>query len=151
MPLKKWSYNNFLQVNISFEFSRINHKPRVMIWICINTVSLTYGPLQVLPWSNDTTIEKKDSCNRCRQTTDLIQYIHSWNQGQKREFLFPKFGLLKFFFHLPARIIEIVSEYVFFVSKRKMKKHWHTYKQKGKTEKKISWLLILRSTVIRSR
>ena len=47
----------------------------------INTVSLTYGSLQVLPWNNDTTIEKMDSCNRCRQITDFIQHIHSWNQG----------------------------------------------------------------------
>ena len=47
----------------------------------INTVSLTYGSLQVLPWNNDTIIEKMDDCNRCRQLTDFIQYIHSWNQG----------------------------------------------------------------------
>ena len=48
---------------------------------------------------------------------------------------------------------EIVSEYIFFVSKKKKKKkkRRHTYKQKGKETKKISWLLILRSTVIGSR
>ena len=47
----------------------------------IKSVSLTYGSLQVLPWNNDTTIEKMDSCNRYHQITDFIQYIHSWNQG----------------------------------------------------------------------
>ena len=30
---------------------------------------------------NGTTIVKMDGCNRCRQITDFIQYIHSWNQG----------------------------------------------------------------------
>ena len=47
----------------------------------INTVSLTYGSLQLLQWNNDTTREKMDGCNRWRQITDFIQYIHSWNQG----------------------------------------------------------------------
>ena len=46
-----------------------------------NTVCLTYELLQVLPWNNNTIIEKTDGCNRCRQITDFIQYIHSWNQG----------------------------------------------------------------------
>ena len=46
---------------------------------------------------------------------------------------------------------EIVSEYIFFVSKtKKKKKRRHTYKQKEKETKKISSLLILRSTVIGS-
>ena len=47
----------------------------------IDRVSLTYGSLQVLPWNNNTIIEKINGSNRCRQITDFIQYIHSWNQG----------------------------------------------------------------------
>ena len=47
----------------------------------INIVSLTYGSLQVLPWNNDSTIEKLDGCNRCCQITVFIWYITSWNQG----------------------------------------------------------------------
>ena len=38
---------------------------------------LTYGSLQVLPWGNDTTIEKMDGW----QITDFFQYTHVWNQG----------------------------------------------------------------------
>ena len=46
----------------------------------IDTVSLTYGSLQVLPLNNDTIIEEMNGSDRCHQITDLIQYIHSWNQ-----------------------------------------------------------------------
>ena len=49
----------------------------------INTVSLTYRSLQVLPWNNDITIEKMVGCNRCRQITDFLQHIHFWNQRGK--------------------------------------------------------------------
>ena len=38
----------------------------------INTVSLTHGSLQMLPWNNDTAIEKADGCNQCRQITDFL-------------------------------------------------------------------------------
>ena len=38
----------------------------------VDTVFLTYGWLQVLPWNNNTIIEKKYSSNRCRQLTDYI-------------------------------------------------------------------------------
>ena len=46
----------------------------------IDTVSLTYGSLQVLPLNNDTIIEEMNGSDRCHQITGLIQYIHSWNQ-----------------------------------------------------------------------
>ena len=46
----------------------------------IDTVSLIYGWIQVLPWNNNTIIEKINGSDRCRQITDFIQYIHSWNQ-----------------------------------------------------------------------
>ena len=46
----------------------------------IDTVSLTYGLLQVPRWNNNIIIEKLNDSNRCRQTTDFIQYIHYWNQ-----------------------------------------------------------------------
>ena len=46
----------------------------------IETVSSTYGSLQVLSWNNDTFIEKTDGCNRSGQTADFIQYKHSWDQ-----------------------------------------------------------------------
>ena len=47
-------YNGFPQIKIPFKFSRINHKPLVIMDGCstcceINTVSLTYESLQVLP------------------------------------------------------------------------------------------------------
>ena len=32
-------------------------------------------------WNNDTTIEKADDCNWCRQITDFFQYIYSRNPG----------------------------------------------------------------------
>ena len=35
----------------------------------------------MLPWNNDTIVEKIDGCNRSRQITDFIQYKHSWNQA----------------------------------------------------------------------
>ena len=46
----------------------------------IETVSLTYGSLQVLPWNSSTNREKINGPSSCRQITDFIQYIHSWNQ-----------------------------------------------------------------------
>ena len=46
----------------------------------IDTVSLTYESFQVLPWNNNTITEKINGSNGCRQITDFIQYIHSWNQ-----------------------------------------------------------------------
>ena len=46
-----------------------------------DTVWLAFGSLQVLPWNNNTIIEKINGCNRYRQITDFIQYVHSWNQG----------------------------------------------------------------------
>ena len=105
-----------------------------------NTVSLTYESLQVLPWNNDTTIEKKDSCNRCRQITDLIQYIHSWNQGQKREFLFPEFGWVKFFYHLPPALSKLYQNIYFLFQKEKRKNtDTHTNKKEKKL-KNTSWL-----------
>ena len=47
----------------------------------IDTVSLTYGSLQVLLWNNNAIIEKINGSNICRQITGVIQYKHSWNQG----------------------------------------------------------------------
>ena len=43
----------------------------------IETVSLTYGSLKVLPQNSNTIIEKLNGSNRCRQITDFIQYIRS--------------------------------------------------------------------------
>ena len=36
--------------------------------------------LQALPWNNDSTIEQMDDCNWCCQITNIVQYIHAWNQ-----------------------------------------------------------------------
>ena len=47
----------------------------------INTESLTCGSLQVLPWNNDTIIEKIDGCKWFRHVTDFFQYMHALNQG----------------------------------------------------------------------
>ena len=47
----------------------------------IDTVYLKYGSLQVLPWNNNTIIEKINGSNRCGQITEFIQYIHTWNEG----------------------------------------------------------------------
>ena len=72
-------YNGFHQVNIPFKFSRINHRPLVIMDDCskcceINTVSLTYGSLQVLLWNNDSIIEKMDGRKWCHHITDFFQY-----------------------------------------------------------------------------
>ena len=53
-PLKKQGYNGFLPINIPFKFSRINHRPVVIMGGCnkcceINTESLTCGSFEVLP------------------------------------------------------------------------------------------------------
>ena len=53
-PLKKQGYSGFLPINVLFKFSRINHRPLVIMDGCnkcgeINTESLTCGLLQVLP------------------------------------------------------------------------------------------------------
>ena len=79
-------YNGFPQINILFNFSRINHRPLVIMDGCskcceINTVSLTYGSLQVLPGNNDSIIEKMDNWNWCHHITDFLQDMHAWNQG----------------------------------------------------------------------
>ena len=47
----------------------------------INTVSLTCGLLQVLPWNNDTIIEKMAGWEGCHHITDFFQYKKAWNQG----------------------------------------------------------------------
>ena len=47
----------------------------------LNTMALIYGLLQVLPWNSDTSIEKMDRCDWCRQITDFFQYRHDWNEG----------------------------------------------------------------------
>ena len=69
-----------------FNFSHINQRPLVIMDGCnkcceINTVSLICGSLQVLPWNNDTIIEKMDSCKWCRHIKNFFQYMHAWNQG----------------------------------------------------------------------
>ena len=35
----------------------------------------------MLPWNNDTAIEKMDGCNWCCQITSFFQYIYALNQG----------------------------------------------------------------------
>ena len=47
----------------------------------IDTVSSTCGFLQVLPWNNDTIIEKIDGWKWCRYEKNFFQYMHDWNQG----------------------------------------------------------------------
>ena len=66
-PLKKPGYHSFPQTNTLFKFSRIKHRPLVIMdgynKCCeINTVSLTFGSLPVLPRNNDAIIEKIDGC-----------------------------------------------------------------------------------------
>ena len=84
-------------------------------------MSLTYGSLQVLPWNNDTTIKKMNSCNWCRQITDFFKYIHSWNQGgiifinmisrrynpcsAKKQYIWKKNACLQLFFCNRKRVI----------------------------------------------
>ena len=36
--------------------------------------------LQVLPWNNDSIIEKMDGWKWCRHITDWFEYTHTWNQ-----------------------------------------------------------------------
>ena len=48
-----------------------------------NTVFLTDESLQVLPWNNDTIIDKMDAWKwkRCRYKSDCFQYMQSSYQG----------------------------------------------------------------------
>ena len=84
-PVKEQGYNEFSQINIPFKFSRINHREVVIMdgYKCceINTVSLTSGSLQVLPWNNDSIIEKMDGWKWCRHIKNFFQYMHTWNEG----------------------------------------------------------------------
>ena len=61
-------YNDLPQINIQNSWNQPQTACYNMdgCYKCceINTVSLTYGSLQVLPWNNDTTIGKMDGCNR---------------------------------------------------------------------------------------
>ena len=84
-PFKEQGYNGFPQIDVLFNFSRVNHRLLVIMDGCnkcceINTVSLTWGLLQVLPWNNDIIINKMDGWKRCH-TTDFFQYMDAWNQG----------------------------------------------------------------------
>ena len=85
---KKQDYNGFLQINtILFNLSRVNHKSLDIMDVCnkcceINTVSSTSESLQVLPWNNETIIEKTDAWKWCRHViTNVFSYMHAWNQG----------------------------------------------------------------------
>ena len=53
----------------------------------------------------------------------------------KKVVLFTEIGRAKFFYHLPARIVEIVSEYIFLFQKKKERKNTDT--QTNKKEKKL--------------
>ena len=95
-------YNGFPQINIPFKFSRINHRPLVLMDGCskcceINTVSSTCGSLQVLTWNNDSIIEKMDGWKWCHHITDFFQYMHAWNQGCIK-FIIYDISLLQFLF-----------------------------------------------------
>ena len=57
----------------------------------------------------------------------MMDWPFKW--GQKKLSCFRKSAGWKFFYHLPARIVACVSEYMFFVSNKK-KTHTHTEKQK---------------------
>ena len=83
---KEQDYNGFSQINIPFKFSWINHRPLFLMNGCskcydINSASVTYESLQLLPWNNDIIIEKIDSYDWCLQVTDFFQYRHQWNIG----------------------------------------------------------------------
>ena len=62
-----------------------------------NTVSLTYGSLQVLPWNNDSIIEKMAGWKWCHHITDFFQYMHAWNQGCIKIIIY-NISLLQFLF-----------------------------------------------------
>ena len=90
-------FNGFPQINIPFIFSRINHRPLVIMDGCskcceINRVSLTYGTLQVLPGNNDSIIEKMDNWKWCHHITDFLQDMHAWNQGCIKIMISPSFN-----------------------------------------------------------
>ena len=76
----------FLKKTFSSTFSRINHRPLIIMdgfkKCCkINTVSLTCGFLEVRPWNNDTIMEKMAGWEWCCHETNFFQYMHAWNQG----------------------------------------------------------------------
>ena len=59
----------------------------------------------------------------------------------KKVVLFPEICRAKVFYHLPTRITEIVSEYIFFFQKKKERENTDTQtNKKEKKLKKINWL-----------
>ena len=78
--LTEQGYNGFPEISIPFMFSRIIHRPLVVVDGCnkcckIKTVSLTYGSLQRYPSNNDTTIEEMNGYNTCHQINLFDVYI----------------------------------------------------------------------------
>ena len=70
-------------------------------------------------------------CYYLLRTTNLSLSLSTTVFRPKKSILVSGNRLVKFFYFLPARIVQIVSEYIFFGLKRK-KRHGHTHKQKGK-------------------
>ena len=56
------------------------------------------------------------SIRRLWEAWKILVLLYS---GQKKVFLFPEIGLVKFFLSHTTRIVECVSEYVFLISKNK--------------------------------
>ena len=71
----------------------------------VNAVSLTYGSLQVLPWNNDSIIEKMAGWKWCHHITDFFQYMHAWNQGCIKIIIYDIF-LLQFLFCKTQQILK---------------------------------------------
>ena len=86
ITLKEKGYNGFPQISIFFNFSWINHRPLFIMDGCnkccgTNRVSPTQGSLKMLPWNNDTIIEKVNVWKWCQDVTDFFQYMHAWSRG----------------------------------------------------------------------
>ena len=109
-PLKEQGYNGFPEMNVPFKFSRINHRPLVIMDGCnncceIKTVSVTYWSLEVLPWNNDTTRGKIDGWNWCHRIT--LPSIYTCLKPRSYDISFLQFLVCKNTVNLKERVAAI--------------------------------------------
>ena len=83
----------------------------------INTVSLTYGALLLLPWNNDSTIEKMNGWKWCHHITDFFQYMHASNQACIKTVIYD-ISLLQFLFCKNTAILKNALMQCSFIIKR---------------------------------
>ena len=91
--------------------------------------------------SREVMTKKKDSCNRCRQITDLIPETKA-KKSSLASGNWP--GEFILFITYPSALSKLYQNVYFLFQKKKKKKkekHRHTYKEKGEETKK-DWLVV---------